>query len=72
MNMARQVHVVRVEGMSCGHCVETVRQALDALASVEVAHVEIGEARITFDSETIDVESIGRAVEDVGFVVPMS
>jgi copper chaperone len=37
-----------IEGMGCGHCVTSVRTALEALPDVEVERVEIGSAAVRF------------------------
>lgn len=37
---------LRVEGMSCGHCVKTVKDALEAVTGVQRAEVGIGRADV--------------------------
>ena len=39
-------HEIRIEGMSCGHCVKTVDRALRATPGVLKVDVEIGRARV--------------------------
>lgn len=44
-NSAERV-TLSIEGMSCGHCVQTVTKALAALPSVKVRSVAVGSAEI--------------------------
>jgi copper chaperone len=39
-------HELRIEGMSCGHCVKTVEQALRGVPGVTRVEVEIGKAHV--------------------------
>lgn len=64
---AAQELIISVEGMSCGHCVNAVRSALESLPGVRVASVEIGEARVTFDPARVERQSVVDAVEDQGY-----
>ncbi|MBE7462215.1 MAG: heavy metal translocating P-type ATPase [Planctomycetes bacterium] len=61
-----------VEGMSCGHCVQTVTDALrgiDGVAEVEVT-LKPGAARVRFDPARADRERLAAAVRGSGFQVP--
>ncbi len=56
-----------IDGMSCGHCVNAVRQALEQLASVEVQSVDIGHASVRFDRAVLRPEQILAAVTGAGY-----
>lgn len=56
-----------VSGMSCGHCVHAVREALGAIPGVHVDEVRIGSASVTFDEGTVTVGAIVDAVGDAGY-----
>jgi copper chaperone len=60
---------MKIEGMSCGHCVAAVNQALDAVDGVEVEYVGIGTAAIAFDPARTTTDSITQAVADEGYTV---
>ncbi|MCC7195971.1 MAG: heavy-metal-associated domain-containing protein [Gemmatimonadaceae bacterium] len=60
---------MRIEGMSCGHCVKAVSKALGALPGVAVDKVEVGSATVTFDPGATPAERVRRAVEDEGYRV---
>lgn len=62
---------VKIDGMTCGHCVGSVTKALKSLDGVDVEKVGIGEATVAYDPATTSVERIKEAVEDEGYsVVP--
>lgn len=56
-----------IEGMTCGHCVSAVRNALAALEGVEVEDVAIGAARVRFEPGVVAPNQIVDAVEDEGY-----
>jgi copper chaperone len=58
-----------IEGMHCGACVRRVTDALGKIDGVEVNSVEVGSAKMTFDSERATVEEIAGAVNKIGFTV---
>ncbi|TDT72029.1 copper chaperone CopZ [Hypnocyclicus thermotrophus] len=57
---------VKIEGMSCGHCVMHVKEALGELKGINNFEVEIGKAVIEGD---INDESIKAAIDDAGYDV---
>lgn len=61
--------VLRIDGMSCGHCVSRVQKALSRVEGVHVDQVEIGSARVTYDPERVPLQRIREAVEDAGYEV---
>ena len=65
----RQTETITIEGMSCGHCVRAVEQALRAVPGVDVESVEIGSARVTYDEQVVDRSRLVRAIEEEGFSV---
>lgn len=56
-----------IEGMSCGHCVAAVSEALNELPGVNVDAVRIGSAEVTYEPAQISPDEIVLAVEDVGY-----
>ena len=55
--------------MSCGHCVQAVRRALESVPGVKVDDVKIGTADVTFDESTTTADQVQQAVEDEGYAV---
>jgi copper chaperone len=60
---------LQVDGMSCGHCVGSVRRALEAVDGVQVEQVDIGSASVAYDPTRTDSSRISRAVEEAGYAV---
>ena len=58
-----------IQGMSCGGCVASLRNALAALPGVTVKDVQIGSATVETDGSPQTAEAIKAAVDDAGFVV---
>lgn len=60
--------ILNVEGMSCNHCVASVRKALEGLDGVREADVNLDDkkARVELDKDLAD-EVLVKAVEDAGF-----
>ena len=58
-----------IDGMSCGHCVKSVEQALKALDGVAVEQVAIGTATVQYDPAATSVDRLRDAVEDEGYQV---
>lgn len=62
----RQVKL-EVAGMSCGHCVHAVKEALAAVPGVKVESVSIGAASVSFDENTATVSDLVDAVSEAGY-----
>lgn len=60
---------VRIQGMSCRHCVEAVLGALSGVAGLTVEEVGIGHARVAFQTNAVNLDAIEAAVEDAGYEV---
>jgi len=58
-----------ISGMSCGHCVAAVREALQELEGIEVQEVTIGSANIRRDPATVSDQQIAEAIADAGFTL---
>ena len=58
---------LEIEGMSCGHCVAAVSEALGELDGVSVENVRIGSAEVSYQPELVSPEQIVLAVEDAGY-----
>lgn len=60
---------IKIEGMSCGHCVMRVKKAIETLGGVAEADVKIGAARVKYDESRIRREDVEAAVEAAGYTV---
>jgi len=61
---------ILIEGMSCGHCVNHVKEALSELDGVTGVDVDLeAKSAVLESSEDVNDEDIKRAVDDVGYQV---
>ncbi|MDR2833111.1 MAG: copper ion binding protein [Streptococcaceae bacterium] len=63
--------VLKVEGMSCNHCVQSVTQALSDLPSVNNIQVDLEgkTASFEFDDSFVRIDTAKEAIEDQGYDV---
>ena len=61
--------VIRVTGMSCGHCKKAVESAVGVLNGVAAVEADLGrkEAVVEFDAEQVTLQQICDAIEELGF-----
>ena len=64
----RHIETLEIEGMTCDHCVRSVREALEGVSNAAVRSVEIGRAEVDAGPEATR-ERLVEAVEAVGFDV---
>jgi copper chaperone len=62
----------QVEGMSCGHCVNSVQSEVSTIEGVTAVDVDLATGQVTVTSDTpIDPDAVSVAVEEAGYeVVP--
>ncbi len=65
------IATLKIQGMTCNHCVARVAKALKALPGVQDAKVELqkGEAVVTYDNAAITPEKLSFAIVDAGYKV---
>jgi copper chaperone CopZ len=57
-----------ISGMSCGHCVASVRSALEAVPGVQVEQVRIGAAVLRLDDGATDATAAAiAALDEAGY-----
>lgn len=63
--------ILKVSGMTCGHCVKAVENALNELEGIEQTEVQLddGTVKVTFDPAKSDETTIKNAIEDQGYDV---
>jgi copper chaperone CopZ len=61
--------ILKVEGMSCGHCEKRVAQALMKLKGVRSASASAkdGEVKISYNSDKVSLEKMKEAILDSGY-----
>jgi len=58
---------LKIDGMTCGHCVMHVQKALRALDGVDVEQVQIGSATLQYDPAKRQLDDILGAIRDEGY-----
>lgn len=59
---------IRINGMSCGHCVAAVADALSRLEGITDVKVDLEKGEATFESEkTPDMDLVKREIENAGY-----
>ena len=61
--------IIKIEGMSCMHCVGRVRGAVEALTGIQALDVQIGQVKVTFDESKLKKEDIEKAITAAGYKV---
>jgi len=61
--------IISIEGMTCGHCVARVENALKALPGAEGVKVDLKKNRAEVKSLSTNDEVIKAAIAEAGYVV---
>lgn len=62
---------LKVEGMSCAHCVNAVESSVGGLQGVSSVKVDLekGEVAVAFDNSQTSLDKIQETIEDQGYDV---
>jgi len=58
---------LKIEGMTCGHCVMSVKKELGKVAGLTVQNVELGRALVQYDEATVTPDQLARIIEEAGY-----
>ena len=58
-----------VSGMTCSHCVLSVREEVSEVAGVSDVDVDLASGRLTVTGESVSDEAVKAAVADAGYEV---
>lgn len=58
---------LKIEGMTCGHCVMHVKKELSKVAGLIVEDIQIGTARVKFDETQVTSEHLTHAINEAGY-----
>ena len=69
--MASELKVLKVEGMSCMHCVNTVKKSVGSLSGVEKVEVDLAgkKVMVDFDRDKVKLAEIKESIEQAGYEV---
>lgn len=61
---------VKVDGMTCGHCVQRVTDEVSKVPGVSNVVVDLTSGNVTFDAEgDVPRDALAAAVEEAGFTL---
>jgi copper chaperone len=71
MLMSIETSVLKVEGMSCNHCVNSVKNSVGALKGVSQVEVDLKAKKVTveFDNGQVTLGTIKETIDDAGYEV---
>lgn len=58
---------LKIDGMSCGHCVKALQKELQSVQGLQVDEVQVGKAVISYDPERVHDDDILQAIDEAGF-----
>ncbi|MFA9271363.1 MAG: heavy-metal-associated domain-containing protein [Baekduiaceae bacterium] len=58
-----------VTGMTCGHCVSSVREEVGEIPGVDSVDVDLTSGRLTVTGRDVSEDAVRRAVADAGYEV---
>ena len=67
--MSTDLRTYSVAGMTCGHCVTSVREEVSEVAGVASIHVDLASGRLTVAGDGFSDEAVAAAVRDAGYEV---
>ena len=59
---------VKIKGMSCGHCVNSTKEALEKIPGISDVKVDLDKGEATYQGE-VDIRIIKEAISKIGFEV---
>ena len=64
-----QQATLNVQGMSCGHCVQSVEKAVQGLGASAKVDLAGGKVQVEYDDSKVQLTAIKEAIEDQGYDV---
>jgi copper chaperone CopZ len=61
--------VLKVKGMTCGHCVASVKQALESMDQVTEATPDLATGQVLVRGGFFETKALKQAIEGAGFEV---
>lgn len=64
-----KTRTLKIQGMSCSHCIAALKKELEKIRGLTVDSVEIGKAVVSNSSGEMDEKALREAVEEAGFTL---
>ncbi len=58
---------IPIGGMTCNHCVQSVKTALSAQSGVTAVDVDLAKGQAIVSGENLNVAALRTAIDDIGF-----
>ena len=58
---------LKIKGMSCQHCVGSVKKTLESIAGLSLVTVNLEAGEATFENDNVIREEIRTAISKIGF-----
>ncbi len=64
--------VIKVMGMSCDHCVQTITKAVEGINGIARVQVDLEKKQVTvgFEENQTDLKTISAKIVEAGFEIP--
>ena len=60
---------IRIEGMTCDHCVMAVKKELSKVSDLNTINVRLGSVYLEFDELKVNMSHINAAIQEAGYKV---
>ena len=61
---------IKVSGMTCGHCVNSVTEELQTISGVSQVNIDLESGKVTIESDAdLDASQIEAAIKEAGYEV---
>jgi copper chaperone len=67
--MNPETRIYAVQGMTCGHCVLSVREEVSEVGGVSAVDVELASGRLTVTGRQVSDDAVRVAVAEAGYEV---
>ncbi len=61
--------ILKVDGMACSHCENTIKKALFSLSGVTNVEINLSEKTVKVEYDNIEIETIKNEIEEQGYDV---
>jgi copper chaperone len=65
--MEMTTKTLKIEGMSCGHCVMALKKELSKIEGVEITNASVGRADLAVDETKVTEQKLRDAVAEAGY-----
>ena len=63
---------LKIEGMTCHHCVMAIKKELSKIENLKVEDVQIGSAKVEYDETKVSEITLSDAIEEAGYKLTQS